>query len=351
MLSALWMFEQLMSCKTIEEIKWKKDKYYKRMIQEDIDYLELVPDHEQYPAARLELAENSVMYQRSSSQIVEAMNNANKRMRVRSGVDLVNATLLLLSMESERYDRQRTCAMNCGTMLTPKGNALRSSVLENLKEFDDDFGLAVKKEESQYNVCVRGKNTGVHDLDIVGEPDYYGVYEHSCTCGVVEKDGVPCVHVMALVKSKSLPFLTAMNVMPFYWTTKQWRVQFDYGVYEHSCTCGVVEKDGVPCVHVMALVKSKSLPFLTPTNVMPFYWTTKQWRVQFDETNNSVNSATITREYLTMKYEPDESLQYMPDFVVKRKRGRPKKTVRIKSALEKALAKKKKVKKKRPPSE
>ena len=296
MLSALWMFEQLMSCKTIEEIKWKKDKYYKRMIQEDIDYLELVPDHEQYPAARLELAENSVMYQRSSSQIVEAMNNANKRMRVRSGVDLVNATLLLLSMESERYDRQRTCAMNCGTMLTPKGNALRSSVLENLKEFDDDFGLAVKKEESQYNLCVRGKTTGVHDLVIVGEPDYYGVYEH-------------------------------------------------------SCTCGVVEKDGVPCVHVMALVKSKSLPFLTPTNVMPFYWTTKQWRVQFDETNNSVNSATITREYLTMKYEPDESLQYMPDFVVKRKRGRPKKTVRIKSALEKALAKKKKVKKKRPSEE
>ena len=296
MYSALWMFEQLMSCSTIEEIKWKKDKYYKHMIQEDINYLELLHDHEQYPAARLELYEHSAMYQRSSSQMVESMNNANKRMRVRSGIDLVNATILLLAMESERYDRQRTCAMNCATVLTPKGNALRSAVLENLKEFDDDFGVAVKKEESQYNVCVRGKKTGVHELDIVSEPD-------------------------------------------------------SYGVYENSCTCGTVEKDGVPCVHVMALVKSKALPFLTPTNVIPYYWTTQQWRAQFDETNEAVNSATITREYLTMKYKPDESLRYMPDFVAKRKRGRPKKTERIKSALEKALAKKKKVKKKRPSEE
>ena len=132
MLSALWMFEQLMDCKTVDEIKWKKDKYYPQMQQKDIDYLELVDDHEQYPAARLELFEHCAMYQRSSSQIVEAMNNANKRMRVRSGVDLVNATLFLLDMESERYERQRAYAMNCETYLTPKGSHLRSVVWEQL---------------------------------------------------------------------------------------------------------------------------------------------------------------------------------------------------------------------------
>lgn len=285
-----------MACKTMGEIKYKKDKYYPQMKQTDIDYLELVPDHEQYPAARLELYEHCAMYQRSSSQMVEAMNNANKQMRVRSGVDLVNATLLLLQMESERYERQRTYAMNCETRLTPKGNYLRSAVWKQMKEFDDDFTVVVQEEESQYNCCVRGKKTGKYEIDIVSEP---------------------C----------------------------------QYGCYEHSCSCGTPEKDGVPCVHVMALVKSKVLPFLTPTNVMPYYWTTKMWRVQFDE-NGGVNSAPITREYLTVKYEPDESLRYMPDFVAKRKRGRPKKNKRIKSALELALlSKKKKKEKKRRPRE
>lgn len=295
MLSALWMFEQLMDCKTIAEIKWKKDKYYRQMKQTDIDYLELVPDCEQYPAARLELMEHSAMYQRSSSQMVEAMNNANKRMRVRSGVDLVNATLLLLAMESERYERQRTYAMNWSRQLTPKGNELRSAVWDRMKEIDDDFTVTVKEVESHYNCVVEGRKTGIYELDVVKESDRYGFCE-SC------------------------------------------------------CTCGTVEKDGVPCVHVMALVKSKKLPYLSPTNVMPYYWTTSRWREQFDE-NESVNSVPLTMKDLKVRHKPDESLQYMPDFVAKRKRGRPKGKARIKSALEIALLKKKKVKKRRPREE
>jgi hypothetical protein len=42
----------------------------------------------------------SFMYQRSSSQMVDAMNNANKRMRVRVSVDVVNATILLLAAKN-----------------------------------------------------------------------------------------------------------------------------------------------------------------------------------------------------------------------------------------------------------
>ena len=43
-----------------------------------------------------------------------------------------------------------------------------------------------------------------------------------------------------------------------------------------------------------------------------------------------------------MKYEANEKLRFMPDFVGKRKRGRPKKNARMKSALEIAMAKKRK---------
>ncbi len=42
-----------------------------------------------------------------------------------------------------------------------------------------------------------------------------------------------------------------------------------------------------------------------------------------------------------MKYTANDNLRYMPDFVGKNKRGRPKANARFKSALEKALTKKK----------
>ena len=52
--------------------------------------------------------------------------------------------------------------------------------------------------------------------------------------------------------------------------------------------------------------------------------------------------------FLKLKYEPNTKLRYMPDFVGKRKRGRPKGKKWIKSALELAMMKKKGKKRKRP---
>ena len=100
------MFELLINCCTIHEIKKLKDLYYPQMQQSHIDYLELLSDHEQYPAARFSFSLGTLMYQHSSSQRVEAMNIANKRMHVCSSIDVVSATMLLLKMEAERFDRQ-----------------------------------------------------------------------------------------------------------------------------------------------------------------------------------------------------------------------------------------------------
>ncbi len=54
--------------------------------------------------------------------MVEAMNNANKRMHVHSSIDVVNAMMLLLKMEAERFDRQKQLAANSTSFLTPKGS-------------------------------------------------------------------------------------------------------------------------------------------------------------------------------------------------------------------------------------
>lgn len=69
-LQALWMFELLVSCFTISEIKKMIEMYYPQMKQFHINYLKLLSHNKQYPAARCSLSLGSLMYQYSSSQII-----------------------------------------------------------------------------------------------------------------------------------------------------------------------------------------------------------------------------------------------------------------------------------------
>ena len=39
-------------------------------------------------------------------------------------------------------------------------------------------------------------------------------------------DGVPCHHMVAVVKSSRIEGLTASNAMPYWWMTECWRTQF-----------------------------------------------------------------------------------------------------------------------------
>jgi hypothetical protein len=47
--------------------------------------------------------EGIYMYQQSASSAVELMNVANKEMRARTAVDALNATLLLIRLECDRF--------------------------------------------------------------------------------------------------------------------------------------------------------------------------------------------------------------------------------------------------------
>ena len=70
-------------------------------------YIGLVNDHQQFPAARVAYGalqgENIYMYQRSSFSTAESMNAANKSVRDCTAVDPINAMLLLLKLEAQRF--------------------------------------------------------------------------------------------------------------------------------------------------------------------------------------------------------------------------------------------------------
>ena len=61
------------------------------------------------------------MYQQSASSTVELMNAANKEMRARTAVDALNATLLLIRLECNRFLRMKQETWGDDSFLTPRG--------------------------------------------------------------------------------------------------------------------------------------------------------------------------------------------------------------------------------------
>ena len=72
---------------------------------------------------------------------------------------------------------------------------------------------------------------------------------------------------------------------------------------------------------------------------MPHCWSAATWRRQFPK--EASIACNIDLDYLKLKYTANDKLRYMPDFIGKRKRGRPKGNTRYKSAIEKAMETKK----------
>ena len=55
-----------------------------------------------------------------------------------------------------------------------------------------------------------------------------------CSCGLPYTDGVPCHHMVAVVKSSRIEGLTASNAMPYCWSTECWRNQYPF---DTNVTC------------------------------------------------------------------------------------------------------------------
>ena len=100
--TALWMFNQLVACNSMEELELKK-KHYKELHPTDHHYLTKLPDECQCPAARCAMGDNICMFGKSASSGVEAMNCANKLAWQKTAVDVLNGVILLMKLKAERF--------------------------------------------------------------------------------------------------------------------------------------------------------------------------------------------------------------------------------------------------------
>jgi hypothetical protein len=106
------------------------------------------------------------------------------------------------------------------------------------------------------------------------------------------------------------------------------------GSYFGTCTCGVDTRDAVPCEHMAAVVVSSRIPQLTRANIMPYWWSTDQLRLQFP--NDDVAACNLSIETIREDGIAKLNVMYCPAWSAPIKSGRPKKNKRRKSVLEKA---------------
>ena len=109
-----------------------------------------------------------------------------------------------------------------------------------------------------------------------------------------------------------------------------------------KCTCGLVRRDAVPCEHMAAVACSSRIAGLTRLNIMPFWWTRKQWQEQFAQEVTSISYTNM--EVIKADYQADDFMCYCPRWSAPKKPGRPSKGKRKLSSLEIAQGKKKKKK-------
>ena len=74
-------------------------------------------------------------------------------------------------------------------------------------------------------------------------------------------------------------------------------------------SCGGPYTDGIPCHHMVAVVKSSRLAGLTATNSMPVWWTMECWHNQYPvDTNETchfdMDTLRLTPEDAAMSYCP-----------------------------------------------
>jgi hypothetical protein len=126
---------------------------YSNMHPIDLHYLTKIPNEAQYPAARCAMGDNVYMYSLSMSLGIESMNRMNMEARKATAVDMLNATMLLIHMESAKQFKQYKHQAHKTLMpLTPRGMDLMGESFKGVESIDYSYVLADMELFYQCNI-------------------------------------------------------------------------------------------------------------------------------------------------------------------------------------------------------
>jgi hypothetical protein len=285
--SCLWYYNLLIGCSSPTVLEALKVEHAMNMDDKALRYLNKVNDHEQYPASRCAMGEDIYMYGRSSSSSAEAMNKANSMVRERHAVDCVNAVLLWLKLEKTRYEEHRTTAWEWNEVLTPYARKKCNDLFRNVNH--SLYNISILQHDERFLFHVKRHDS--HTLR---------------TCYFMKEE---------------------VNGSVF-----------------GGCSCSYPKTHGLPCHHMIAVVKSSRITDLNMTNCMPYWWMTDCWREQYtvDSSIEYLDMETLTNT-LPAEQQTNNPYRYCPPYAAPNKRGRPKGLARIPSPMENSSRKKRKV--------
>jgi len=117
--SALWVYNKLIECRSVEHFNKLRNWYFPLMDRRDLQYLNNIDDHAQYPVKRCE--HGAYMYHHQMSQGSEVMNGANEPIRIATAVCPVNAVMLTIKTECHRFKTQQKSAWLLENEFSPRG--------------------------------------------------------------------------------------------------------------------------------------------------------------------------------------------------------------------------------------
>jgi hypothetical protein len=151
--SCHWFYQQLLNCSLQETLTKLRFDHSAHIYDKALQYINLVPDHQQFLAARCAMGDNICMYQRLSQLTMESMNNSNLAVRERTAVDPVNATILLLQLETKRYNKYKAKAWNLNEVLTPHGKKLSEDAFRDI--YHHKYEIHINAQGDQWLCCVQ----------------------------------------------------------------------------------------------------------------------------------------------------------------------------------------------------
>jgi hypothetical protein len=179
------------------------------MHQKDIQYLNSINNTLQYAVKQCKEADNIYMVHRTTSQGLEVMNALNQEICSRIAVCPVNAAMLSIKAKCKWFRSQQAAAWSSSNKLTPRGEQEYKEVFKRVNNRDFTMNI-IDRVNNGWEISVLRNIVGGRQSNTVTIPKeptkvlYFG----RCTCGLAQRNAIPCEHMAAVVVSSQIPVLS-----------------------------------------------------------------------------------------------------------------------------------------------
>ena len=139
---------------------------------------------------------------------------------------------MLIEMERSRFIKKQKTAWSSDEILRVKGRVKMQDCFESINAGNYEISKVEFADYTLFTVKKPGKR--VVDAKVkIPNVSTRGSRFGTCTCGGPKVLGLPCEHIAAVVKFGVLG-VTTTNIMPYWWTIEEMRIQYPMNVEELS---------------------------------------------------------------------------------------------------------------------